>query len=87
MNAIAGHLQTYGLIWVTLVGVLGALILWLMWQYRRRKAINEEIELASGLCTNSIEHEMVLRAIRLSTWRLDVDTGNIIYGPDYRESP
>lgn len=87
MNAIAGHLQTYGLIWVTLVGVLGALILWLMWQYRRRKAINEEIELASGLCTNSIEHEMVLRAIRLSTWRLDVDTGNIIYGPDYREFP
>lgn len=85
MNAMIGHLPTYGLIWVMLVGVLGALTLWLLWQYRRRRALNEEIELASGLCTNSIEHEMVLRAMRLSTWRIDADTRKVIYGPDYRD--
>lgn len=86
MNIVSEHLQAYGLVWMMLLGVLGALIAWLLWQYRRQRSMREEMELASGMCTSSIEHDMVLRAMRLSTWRLEVDTGRIIYGPDYRDN-
>lgn len=66
--------------------VLIAVLFWgLLYQKRRKARLNEEIGHILHLCSHNIEYELVLKAMKLSTWKLDVDSGVINFETDFRD--
>ena len=80
------HSLSYVFLWGIGLLVLIALVLMLVWQHRQGKIINEEMNSLEKIQRHTIEHEMVLKAMRLSAWRLDVHTREITYESDYRDA-
>ncbi len=72
------------LIWVA--GVPGILVLLFVLFYQMKQYRQLKLELAqlAKVKRHNIEFELVLKAMRLSTWRLDVTEGVVSYESDYR---
>ena len=80
------HSLSYVFLWGIGLAVLIALVLMLVWQHRQGKIINVEMSSLEKIQRHTIEHEMVLKAMRLSAWRLDAHTREITYESDYRDA-
>lgn len=57
-----------------------------IWQYRRGKRLSGYLTSVGSVQRHTVEHEMVLKSMRLSAWRIDARTREIIYESDYRDS-
>ena len=74
----------------TLIAFIGAVMLLfflvgaLFYQWRDRKRTEEEMVHLGSLHKHGVEHELVLKAMKLATWRLDVPTMTITYDSDFR---
>ena len=73
--------------WLTLfvVGLLFVVVivgLFIQWNDRRKT--REELALLSSMHKHCVEHELVLNAIKLATWRLDVATMSFTFDSDFR---
>lgn len=66
-----------GLILLLLVGAL-------FFQWRDRKTTTEELSHLGSMHKHGVEHELVLKAMKLATWRLDVESMTITYDSDFR---
>ncbi len=74
------------LAWIVGLSLLiGALIL-LYFQYRKYRSLQGELEMLSKVKLHSVEYDLVLRAMKLLVWRLDVETHIVTFESDYRDS-
>lgn len=66
-----GNHTTIILLWV--IGSLSfvGMTLLLVWQYRTYKRLKIELSFMAKIRRHSVEHEMVLKSMHLSAWRID----------------
>ena len=74
------------LIWLIGIPVLVLAVIYLYIQYRQNKVLTAELRQLSKVKRNSIEYELVLKAMKLTVWHIDIPTNTITYESDYRES-
>ena len=61
---------------------------WLLWlQYRQKRMLDGELAQLKKMKRYSIEYEMVIKAMKLCIWRIDVPTHVVIVNSDYRDYP
>lgn len=83
--ALESMLRLDILAWVVgLPLMVGAI--WLLWyQYRQKKMLDSELAQMKKMQRYSIEYEMVIKAMKLCIWRVDVPTRAVSINSDYRE--
>jgi len=75
--------QRSTLLTVLLTLLLIALVTWTVAQTRERRQLLRELEAMGGVTQRDIEFDMVLKAMRLCTWRLDVVSRSLNVESDY----
>ena len=59
---------------------------WLLWrQYRQNQSLDSELAQLRKMRRYSIEYEMVIKAMKLCIWRIDVPTRIVSINSDYRD--
>ncbi len=74
------------MLWVAglpMVIILAVILFYQMRQYRRLKM---DLSQLAKVKRHNIEYELVLKAMKLSTWRIDVPLGTITFESDYRDT-
>ena len=74
------------LAWIIGIPMLIALVVWLFRQFRLSQQLKSELNQLANVKTLSVEYELVLKAMRLCVWRLNVNTRMVSYDSDYRDS-
>ncbi len=72
------------MIWVAGIPVVFFLLVILLYQVRQYRQLKSELVQLAAINRHSIEYELVLKAMKLSTWRIDVAEGVVSYESDYR---
>lgn len=70
-----------------LMWIIGALIivaagLILLWQRREQKHLQEELNLLETMNKQNVEYDLVLKAMKLATWKLDVLSYTVTFDSD-----
>ena len=71
--------------WIVGIFILCIAIITLFLQYRQQKRLDAELKNLSKVKRNTIEYDLVLKAMKLTVWRIDVPTRTITYESDYRD--
>lgn len=74
------------LIWVIGIPLLIVTVVLLLYQYHHSGKLQKELTMLEKIKRHSIEYDLVLKAMKLSVWRIDVPTRTITYESDYREA-
>lgn len=72
------------ILFVAVVMLLGTIVLF-FYQFRQRRDLLSELDQLGKVKKHNIEYELVLKAMRLCTWHIDVAERTITYDNDYRE--
>ena len=75
------------LIWVLGIPVVLAAAATLYYQKKQHRQLRTELRMLSKVKRNAIEYDLVLKAMKLTVWRIDVPTRTITYESDFRETP
>ena len=75
------------LIWVLGIPVVLAAAATLYYQKKQHRQLRTELRMLSKVKRNTIEYDLVLKAMKLTVWRIDVPTRTITYESDFRETP
>ena len=59
----------------------------LYYQKKQHRQLRTELRMLSKVKRNTIEYDLVLKAMKLTVWRIDVPTRTITYESDFRETP
>ena len=74
---------------VLLLGLMGVILVVFVWliffQCRQGRELQFELEQLGRLKENDVESDLVLKAMKLSTWHIDVKTMKVSYDNDFRE--
>ncbi len=73
------------LVWIIGVPLVIAFLVMLYYQIRQYLTLKGELAQMAKIKRHNIEYELVLKAMKLSTWRLDVTDRIVTYESDYRE--
>ncbi len=73
------------LVWVIGIPVVIALFFILFYQVKQYRQLRKELVQLAKIKRHNIEYELVLNAMKLSTWRIDVPGSTVSYESDYRE--
>lgn len=73
------------LVWVASVPLLLVACVCLYVQFSQHRRLKSELEELSKVKRHTIEYDLVLKAMKLSVWRIDIPTRTITYESDYRE--
>lgn len=73
------------LAWIVGVPLVIGAILLLYAQHRQSKHLSGELQQLRKLKRHSIEYEMVMKAMKLCVWRIDVPTQTLTFESDYRD--
>ena len=74
------------LAWIVGLPVLLAAIILLYYQYRQSRTLKSEMELLSKMKIHSVEYDLVLKAMKLAIWHLDIPTRSFTLETDYRDA-
>ena len=74
------------MVWVLAIPVLIIAILFLIYQRREFVRLRRELGVLAKIQRHPIEYDLVLKAMKLSVWRIDVPTHTLVYESDYRDS-
>ena len=74
------------LAWVIALSVVAIAIVVLFLQWRQYKRLDAGLKKLSKVKRNAIEYDLVLKAMKLTVWRIDLPTRTITYESDYREA-
>ena len=74
------------LVWIVGLPVLLAAIILLYYQYRQSRTLKSEMELLSKMKIHSVEYDLVLKAMKLAIWHLDIPTRSFTLETDYRDA-
>lgn len=83
--AIESLFQLDVLAWIVGIPVLMLLIVVLYRQYRQSRQLKAELDELDQVKTLSVEYELVLKAMRLCVWRVNVKTRVVSFDSDYRD--
>ena len=75
------------LVWVLGIPVVLAAAATLYYQKKQYRQLRTELRMLSKVKRNTIEYDLVLKAMKLTVWRIDVPTRTITYESDFRETP
>ncbi len=73
------------LAWIVGIPMLIALCVYLVRQVVRSRRLKAELNQLDQVKTLSVEYELVLKAMRLCVWRIDVDSHVVSFDSDYRD--
>lgn len=73
------------MVWIVGIFILCIAIITMFLQYRQHKRLDAELKNLSKVKRNTIEYDLVLKAMKLTVWRIDVPTRTITYESDYRD--
>ena len=73
------------LVWVVGILLLIIAVVVLYLQFKENKRLMTERKKLSKIKRNAIEYDLVLKAMKLTVWRIDVPTRTITYESDFRE--
>ncbi|WP_051651917.1 sensor histidine kinase KdpD [Prevotella sp. P6B1] len=73
-------------LWIGSVLVVLWLMVMIVYQRRTRRRLQTELEELTKVRQNNIESEFVLKAMKLSTWHIDVPSRILYVDADYRET-
>lgn len=79
-------LQLEILVWLVGVPVLVITLVMLVLQYRQHKALKFDLKQLSKVKVHSVEYDLVLKAMKLAIWRMDVPTRVFSFDTDYRDN-
>ena len=85
--AIGQLLRIDILVWVLGIPVVLAAAAMLYYQKKQHRQLRTELRMLSKVKRNTIEYDLVLKAMKLTVWRIDVPTRTITYESDFRETP
>ena len=81
---ISGLMRIDILIWVAGVPAILVLLFALFYQVRQYRQLKAELAQLAKIKRHNIEYDLVLKAMKLSTWRLNVPESTVAYESDYR---
>ena len=73
------------MVWIVGISILFVAIIAVILQYRQHKRLDAELKKLSKVKRNTIEYDLVLKAMKLTVWRIDVPTRTITYESDCRD--
>ena len=74
------------LAWIVGLPVLLAAIILLYYQYRQSRTLKSEMGLFSKMKIHSVEYDLVLKAMKLAIWHLDIPARAFTLETDYRDA-
>lgn len=83
MEFVTAHLEL--IVWMIAGALVLAGLFLLYLQYQTRKKLSAELTELSKVKKHNVEYELVLKAMKLCTWRIDVPTRTITYESDFRD--
>lgn len=82
---LADLMQLDILFWVLSLVLVALLTLHLLWQRRQHKNLVAELAMLETVERRTIEYDLVLKAMKLAIWHIDVKKRTITYDSDYRD--
>lgn len=79
-----GSVGTEVLVWIVGSILLIAFIALAFYQRKEGKELESELAQLAKVQKHNVEYELVLKAMKLSTWRIDAEARTITYDNDYR---
>ena len=77
--------STEVVVWIVGSILLVASIILLVWQRKAGRELSMELSHLEKMKKHNVEYELVLKAMRLCTWHIDVAARTITYDNDFRE--
>ena len=74
------------LVWIVGLPVLVGAAVLLYYQFRQYRSLRSELRLLSKVKIHSVEYDLVLKAMKLAIWRIDIATHTITIESDYRDA-
>ena len=71
--------------WIIGFLLASLLIFAIFWQYRKGRELEEELEQLGKQKKKDIELDFVLKAMGLSTWHINTESGQLFFDKDFRE--
>ena len=84
--ALADLMQIDILFWLIALLVVLLLLMYLIWQQQQYKILDSELTMLNGVKRRTIEYDLVLKAMKLAVWHIDVQERTITYDSDCREA-
>ena len=74
------------LFWLIALPIVALLVFLGAWQQRRHKDLETELAMLNTVQRRTIEYDLVLKAMKLAVWHIDVQERTITYDSDYRDA-
>ena len=84
--ALADLMQIDILFWLIALLVVLLLLMYLIWQQQQYKILGSDLTMLNGVKRRTIEYDLVLKAMKLAVWHIDVQERTITYDSDYRDA-
>jgi signal transduction histidine kinase len=65
---------------------VAVLVCFLLWQYRQHQGLVSDMSVLNTVQHRNIEYDLVLKAMKLAVWHIDVQERTITYDADYRDA-
>ena len=75
----------YPIMWGVGIFLMIALVVSIIYQYRNGKKIRQELLELDKVRQDNIEYDLVLKAMKLATWHIDVQSRTLSFDADFRE--
>ena len=79
-------LRTDILFWLITLPIVAVLVCFLLWQYRQHQGLVSDMSVLNTVQHRNIEYDLVLKAMKLAVWHIDVQERTITYDADYRDA-
>ena len=74
------------LFWLITLPIVAVLVCFLLWQYRQHQGLVSDMSVLNTVQHRNIEYGLVLKAMKLAVWHIDVQERTITYDADYRDA-
>lgn len=73
------------MVWIAGIPLLICVALWLVFQLRQRRQLNQELALLARSQRHSVEYDLVMKVMKLAIWRIDVKAQTMTVESDFRD--
>ena len=74
------------LFWLIALPVVVVLVCCLIWQRYQHQMLESEMSMLNAVQRRTIEYDLVLKAMKLAVWHIDIQERKITYDSDYRDA-
>lgn len=74
------------LFWLIALPVVVVLVCCLVWQRYQHQMLESEMSMLNAVQRRTIEYDLVLKAMKLAVWHIDIQERTITYDSDYRDA-